>query len=212
MHPPAAGRGILHVWCGRPRPPAAVRVRGSSGSHYVGSGRWRMMTSNSRLMLALQAILFAACGRSSPATCDSGLTAPGCNRPATILTAVTPDSAAISVGETIRIKDSVTYNPTDAAYALSWVSSDSATASVDSTGLVTGLAASPQVLIWRVRARIRGYRRELRNADNHTRPPASRKHPGHGLSRITRITLKTLQTEIRGDPRQPAANAVRSRN
>ena len=72
-----------------------------------------MMTSNSRLSIALQAILFAACGRSSPATCDSGLTAPGCNRPATILTAVTPDSAAISVGETIRIKHSVTYNPTE---------------------------------------------------------------------------------------------------
>lgn len=58
-----------------------------------------------------------------------------------------PGTATISVNQTVKIAATVTANPSGATYTVVWSSADSASASVDSTGLVLGKSASPGVSI-----------------------------------------------------------------
>ena len=60
---------------------------------------------------------------------------------------VTPSSATIAAGQSLPLIAAVTMSPTGSSYKVSWSSADSLSASVDSTGLVLGKAASPGVSI-----------------------------------------------------------------
>ena len=98
--------------------------------------------------LSLLLGLAAACGKSSAAWCSpGGPVAPGCNIPHDINLQVTPSSAAIAVGDTLRITATIANNPSNAAYAVSWSSSDTTKAVVNTNGLVFAKAASPGVSI-----------------------------------------------------------------
>ena len=59
---------------------------------------------------------------------------------------VTPDTATIYVGQTLRMTVTV-QEITGRPYSVAWSSSALALASVDSTGLVTGRAMTPRVVI-----------------------------------------------------------------
>jgi hypothetical protein len=59
---------------------------------------------------------------------------------------VAPDTATITVGQTLRMTVTVRESA-DSTYSVAWSSSNATGASVDSTGLVTGKAASPGVAI-----------------------------------------------------------------
>jgi hypothetical protein len=115
-----------------------------------------MRQSMKRVMsFALIAGLFTSCA--SPGVCSpGGPTAPGCDLPYPIYVTVTPASATISVDQTLQMADSIVSNPDNVAYAVSWSSSDTTKAGVNSTGLVTGKAPSPGVAIC-VTAHAAGY-------------------------------------------------------
>lgn len=86
-----------------------------------------------RLLIAAMAAI-AACEPTSP-------------RPSIRQVLVAPGTATISAGQTVRIVATVSTNPTGSAYAVTWTSSNSAAATVDSTGLTLGISASPAVSI-----------------------------------------------------------------
>lgn len=81
----------------------------------------------------------------------AGLVAAGCEptspKPSVIDVLVAPDSATITQGQSLRMIATVTTNPSGSAYSVSWTSSDAQAATVDSTGLVLGVAGSPAVSI-----------------------------------------------------------------
>jgi uncharacterized protein YjdB len=60
---------------------------------------------------------------------------------------VAPGTAAVSAGQSVRMVATVSTNPSGSAYAVAWTSSNSAAATVDSTGLVLGISASAAVSI-----------------------------------------------------------------
>lgn len=66
-------------------------------------------------------------------------TAPG---PAISRVVVAPSAATVSAGEQVRFVATVSTTPSGSAYAVTWATSDTAAASVDSTGLAVGKAAS----------------------------------------------------------------------
>lgn len=90
--------------------------------------------STRRVMIALAASLLAACAPTSP-------------RPSISQVLMAPGSATISVLQSVRIVATVSTSPSGSAYAVTWTSSDSGAATVDSTGLALGVAASPAVSI-----------------------------------------------------------------
>jgi uncharacterized protein YjdB len=60
---------------------------------------------------------------------------------------LTPDAAALNLGDSVRFVLTVTTTPGGGTYAVAWTTSDASAASVDSTGLVIALAQSPSVSI-----------------------------------------------------------------
>jgi len=87
-----------------------------------------------RTVIAFTTSLVAACAPTAPkASISQVLVAPG--------------TATISPGQSVRIVATVSTSPSGSAYAVTWTSSDSGAATVDSTGLALGVAASPAVSI-----------------------------------------------------------------
>jgi len=87
-----------------------------------------------RTMIAFATSLVAACAPTAPkASISQVLVAPG--------------TATISVLQSVRIVATVSTSPSGSAYAVTWTSSDFGAATVDSTGLALGVAASPAVSI-----------------------------------------------------------------
>jgi hypothetical protein len=72
---------------------------------------------------------------------------PGCDLPPLADLQVSPAAATINVGQTIQMTDTVVSDAGRGPHAASWSSSDSVDATVDSTGLVRGKAASSGVAI-----------------------------------------------------------------
>ncbi len=93
------------------------------------SSRFRYRSSLGYLA-TLAAVCLAACESTSPKASISHVV-------------LAPSAMTISVGESVRILATVTASPSGATYTVSWSSADSTSASVDSTGLVLGKAASP---------------------------------------------------------------------
>jgi hypothetical protein len=74
--------------------------------------------------------------------------APVCNVPRNLVyIKVGPTNDTIEVGMTVQMVDTITNNPTNATFAVSWRSSDTTKATVNSTGLVLGKAVSSGVAI-----------------------------------------------------------------
>ena len=93
------------------------------------------MTPSARFVrLVLATAFLAGCAPTSPKT-------------SIVQLLVAPVTATVSVGQSVRLVATVTTNPGGRAYALTWTSSDADAASVDSTGLAEGMAASPAVSI-----------------------------------------------------------------
>lgn len=87
-----------------------------------------------RTVIAFTTSLVAACAPTAPkASISQVLVAPG--------------TATISPGQSVRIVATVSTSPSGSAYAVTWTTSEAAAATVDSTGLAVGIAASPEVSI-----------------------------------------------------------------
>jgi hypothetical protein len=100
------------------------------------------MTTPSRIIrFALLAGILAGCR--SPTETVIGT----CCAPYSISLLVRPMNATIAVGITIQMSDTISNNPSNLAYSVWWNSSDTTKATVDSTGLVRGKAASPGIAI-----------------------------------------------------------------
>jgi uncharacterized protein YjdB len=93
-----------------------------------------MKSSIRRFRLAFVTAFLAGCAPTSPT-------------PSILQVQVAPGTGTISPGQSLRIVATVTTNPSGGAYAVTWTSSNAQAASVDSTGLALGVAASPAVSI-----------------------------------------------------------------
>lgn len=85
---------------------------------------------------------FAVNPDTGPVTSSGG----GCVFPSLVEMSVSPRTASIAMGMTVQMADTIT-TPTNVNFAITWSSSNSTQASVDSTGLVTGKAVSTGVAI-----------------------------------------------------------------
>jgi uncharacterized protein YjdB len=99
------------------------------------------------VFLVLGTLVAASCGKSSSSCAD--IVGPGCDLPTNEVEAVliTPSSDSLKVGATVQLTVTVYTKPANLVYTLAWSSSNSAAAGVDSSGLVTGRAASSGVAI-----------------------------------------------------------------
>jgi uncharacterized protein YjdB len=86
------------------------------------------LTRSMTLALAAVVALIAACETTSP-------------RPTIGAVLLAPDTATISIGQSVRIVATVNTNPNGSAFDLAWATSDPSKATVDSTGLIHGISA-----------------------------------------------------------------------
>lgn len=99
-------------------------------------------------LIALTIGSLQGCAETTPGACEGGdPVGPGCTLAPLFEIQVSPNSAAISIGEYVQLVDTVTTTAGSAPRAALWTSSDTLVAKVDSTGRVTGRRASSGVTV-----------------------------------------------------------------